>query len=83
MEAVVGSPAFPAVADLPDLAEPGVGGDCVWTPPGPGTVTIEPRITYSVTFWANGYTETLPDYVWSGVPVMLRTGDLTAVNTPG
>ena len=83
VEAVVGSPAFPSVADLPDLAEPGVGGDCVWTPPGPGTVTIEPRITYSVTFWANGYTETLPDYVWSGVPVMLRTGDLTAVNTPG
>ena len=74
---------LPAVPDLPDVANPGVIGACTWSPPGPGTVTITPRITYDVTFWANSYTEALDQYVWTGVPVTYRTGDLTAVNTPG
>lgn len=74
---------LPAVPDLPDIAAPGAGGPCTWTPPGPGEVVIEPRITYEVTFWANGYTEVMPDYVWTGLPVTYVTGDLTAVNTPG
>ncbi|MDO8364797.1 MAG: hypothetical protein Q7V88_18040 [Actinomycetota bacterium] len=73
--------AFPAMPALPELAEPGVNGPCMWTPPGPGTVTIQARITYSVTFWANGYTEPLADYVWTSPPATFATGELSAVNT--
>jgi hypothetical protein len=36
-----------------------------------------------VTFWANGYTETLTDYVWTSAPTVFRTGELAAVNTNG
>ena len=75
--------AFPAVPTLPDQTEPGVNGACMWTPPGPGTVTIQARITYSVTFWANGYTEPLADYVWTSPPAIYRSGELSAVNTNG
>lgn len=71
-------PAFPV---LPDQAEPGSNGPCQWTPPGPGTVTITARITYSITFWASGYTESEPDYTWTSNPTTYLTGDLTAVNT--
>ena len=71
-------PAFPA---LPDQTEPGVNGPCMWTPPGPGSVTFTARITYSVMFWAGGYTEAEPDYVWSSQPRTFATGELTAVNT--
>ncbi|HQZ35114.1 MAG TPA: hypothetical protein PK020_11855 [Ilumatobacteraceae bacterium] len=73
--------AFPAVPTMPDQTEPGVNGACMWTPPGPGTVTIQARITYAVTFWANGYTETLADYVWTSPPATYRSGELSAVNT--
>ncbi|MBI4884618.1 MAG: hypothetical protein HY826_11270, partial [Actinobacteria bacterium] len=73
--------AFPAVPVLPDETAPGVNGDCMWTPPGPGTVAIEARITYNVTFWANGYTEALPDYTWVSPAATFATGELSAVNT--
>ena len=53
----------------------------MWTPPGPGNVTITARITYSVTFWANGYTEPTADYVWTSAPTTFVTGELIAVNT--
>lgn len=71
---------FPARPALPETATPGAGGPCTWTPPGPGTVTIRPTVTYALTFWANGYTEELPDYRWSGPAVTLPTGDLAVVN---
>ena len=73
--------AFPAVPALPDQSEPGVNGNCMWTPPGPGTVTIQARITYDVTFWANGYTEALADYTWVSPAATFATGELSAVNT--
>ena len=73
--------AFPAVPELPEQAEPGVSGDCTWTPPGPGTVTIQARITNSVTLWVSGYTEPMPDYTWLGPPATFRVGELSAVNT--
>ena len=73
--------AFPAVPVLPDQSEPGVNGICMWTPPGPGTVTIQARITYDVTFWANGYTEPLADYTWVSPAATFATGELSAVNT--
>lgn len=73
--------AFPSVPVLPDQSQPGVNGTCMWTPPGPGIVTIQARITYNVTFWANGYTEALPDYTWTSTPATFTTGELSAVNT--
>ena len=73
--------AFPAVPELPDQSEPGVNGNCMWTPPGPGSVTIQARITYDVTFWANGYTDSLPDYTWTSEATTVATGELSAVNT--
>jgi hypothetical protein len=76
-----GPESMPAMPALPDQSTPGVNGACMWTPPGPGTVTIQARITYHVTFWANGYTEAQPDYVWSSAPTTFRTGVLAAVNT--
>ena len=76
-----GTIAFPAVPVLPDQSEPGDNGDCMWTPPGPGAVTIQARITYDVTFWANGYTESLADYTWTSPEATFATGELSAVNT--
>ena len=73
--------ALPAVPVLPEQAEPGVNGPCTWTPPGPGSVTIQARITYRVTFWASGFTEALPDYVWSSAAATFPVGELSAVNT--
>jgi hypothetical protein len=73
--------AFPAVPLLPEQTAPGVNGPCMWTPPGPGSVTVQARVTYHVTFWASGYTETLADYVWTSRPETFRTGELSAVNT--
>src|SRR5687768_7938105 len=76
--------ALPSLPELPDQAEPGPNGPCMWTPPGPGTVTITGRITYTVTFWANGYTQPEDDYVWESEPTTYETGELIAVNTnPG
>ena len=49
--------------------------------PGPGTVTIRARITYNVTFWANGYTERLANYTWSSPPATYQSGELSDVNT--
>lgn len=72
---------FPAMPSLPAQTRPGVNGPCEWTPPGPGTVTIQARIAYHVTFWANGYTEAQPDYVWTSGPATFETGELAAVNT--
>ncbi len=74
---------LPAMPSLPAQSAPGVNGNCRWTPPGPGTVTIQARITYRLTFWASGYTEPLPDYVWTSLPATFRTGELAAVNTNG
>lgn len=74
---------FPAMPALPEQTEPGVNGPCVWTPPGPGTVTITARTTYRVVFWANGYTEPLADYVWTSEPTVFETGELSAVNVNG
>jgi hypothetical protein len=72
--------AFPALPLLPEQTEPGVNGPCEWTPPGPGMVTIQARVGYHVTFWANGFTEAQPDYIWTSQPVTMTTGELTAVN---
>lgn len=71
----------PAMPVLPAQSAPGVNGNCRWTPPGPGAVVIRARISYRVTFWANGYTESLADYVWTSMPTTFRTGELAAVNT--
>ena len=76
-----GDGAFPAFPLLADQTEPGVNGDCTWTPPGPGTVEITARITSSITFWANGFTEADDDYVWTSEPATFVTGELRAVNT--
>ena len=73
--------ALPAFPTLPDQTEPGPNGPCRWTPPGPGRVTITARIRYSITFWASGYTEAEPDYVWTSNPTTFTTGELNAVNT--
>ena len=75
------SVAVPAVPELPEQTAPGVNGPCEWTPPGPGTVTIQALITYTVTLWANNYTEAQPDYAWTSNPVTYDTGELAAVNT--
>jgi hypothetical protein len=75
--------ALPAVPTLPEQTLPGVNGPCMWTPPGPGSVTIQARITHSVTLWANGYTEAQPDYVWTSFPVTHPTGELSVVNVIG
>ena len=79
--AVEGDGALPAFPVLPDQTEPGVNGPCTWTPPGPGEVTITPRIRYTVTFWVNGFTEPDDDYVWTGTATTYDTGELIAVNT--
>lgn len=78
---VASAVAVPAMPTLPPQSAPGVNGSCRWTPPGPGSVVVQARITYRVTFWASGYTETLPDYVWTSLPATFRTGELSAVNT--
>lgn len=71
---------MPAFPDLPDHAAPGVNWWCMWTPPGPGTVTIQARITYDVLFWANGFTEELPEYQWSSPSAQFAVGELAVVN---
>jgi len=72
---------LPAMPVLPAQTTPGVNGRCMWTPPGPGSVVVQARITYRVMFWANGYSEALRDYVWTSAPVTMRVGELAAVNT--
>jgi len=72
---------FSAMPALPEQTEPGVNGACTWTPPGPGTVTVQARVTNTVTLWVSGYTEPMPDYTWLGPPVTFRVGELSAVNT--
>ncbi|HAP75928.1 MAG TPA: hypothetical protein DCR14_07575 [Acidimicrobiaceae bacterium] len=79
--ATANSISFPAMPALPEQTEPGVNGPCMWTPPGPGTVTIQARITYTVTLWVNGYTDAMPDYTWTSPIATYVTGELTAVNT--
>jgi len=76
-----GSTAFPALPTLPEQTAPGTNGPCMWTPPGPGTVTIQATITYHVTLWVNGFTETQPDYTFTGPATTFTTGELSAVNT--
>ena len=80
---VIGAASFPRRPALPTQTAPGVNAPCTWTPAGPGAVTVQARITYRVTFWANGYTEALPDYVWSSAAVVWPTGELAAVNANG
>lgn len=75
--------AFPAMPELPEQTAPGVNGPCLWTPPGAGTVSIQPRITYDVTLWVNGYHEPQPRFTWTGPSVTFATGELAAVNTNG
>lgn len=70
----------PAMPALPELTRPGVNGPCTFTPPGPGTVTVQARITYEVTFWANSYTEAQPDYLFTSLPATFASGELAAVN---
>ena len=72
--------ALPAMPTLPDQAEPNHTEACLWTPPGPGSVTIQARISYTVTLWAGNFTEPHDDYVWTSEPATFVTGDLTAVN---
>ncbi|MGE3589242.1 MAG: hypothetical protein AB7L17_16060 [Ilumatobacteraceae bacterium] len=76
-----GDGALPALPVLPEQTEPGPNGSCMWTPPGPGTVTITAQVTYTITFWAEGYSEPDADYVWTSQPATYVTGELTAVNT--
>lgn len=78
--ATTGSATVPAAPLLPDRSRPGVGGPCRWTPPGPGVVTFTARVTYSIVFWVDGYTEVLDDYVWTSVPATFAVGELRAVN---
>jgi hypothetical protein len=76
-------PAAGVVPTRPALADtqvPGVNGACTWTPPGPGTVTIQARVTYTVTFRANGWTEPEPDEIWTSPPVTYQIGELSAVD---
>jgi hypothetical protein len=73
--------ALPAMPALPEQTTPGVNGPCMWTPPGPGTVTIQARIRYDVTLWVNGYQEPQPTYTYTGPVTAFDTGELTAVNT--
>ncbi|MEI8238666.1 MAG: hypothetical protein WCI22_04540, partial [Actinomycetota bacterium] len=75
------SSALPPLPVLAAQSTPGVNGLCRWTPPGPGSVTIQAIIRYRVTFWANGYTEPERDYFWSSAPTTYRVGELSAVNT--
>lgn len=76
-----GGGAVPAMPRLPDVSRPGVNGPCRWTPSGPGTVVVQARVTYRITFWANGWTEQLPDYVWTSAPATFSVGELAVVNT--
>lgn len=71
---------LPALPQLPEQTEPGVNGACTWTAPGPGSVTIRPRITYTVTFWASGYFAPRPDYVLLGDPTTFPVGEISSVN---
>ncbi|MGB8861525.1 MAG: hypothetical protein WCC60_19880 [Ilumatobacteraceae bacterium] len=73
--------ALPAMPELPEQTEPGTNQPCMWTPPGPGTVTIQARLDYHVTLWANGYTEPQPDYTWTGDTTTFIAGELNIVNT--
>lgn len=79
----VSAVAVPAMPTLPAQTAPGVNGPCMWTPPGPGSVTVQARITYDVTFWANAYVEAQPPYGWSSLPITFATGELAAVNVLG
>ncbi|MGD9997687.1 MAG: hypothetical protein AB7L17_16140 [Ilumatobacteraceae bacterium] len=79
--ATAGGGALPAFPVLPDQTEPGPNGPCMWTPPGPGTVTITAHTTYSITFRADGYSEPDDDYIRDSAPTTFVTGELTAVNT--
>lgn len=76
-----GRGAVPAMPTLPATARPGIGGPCRWTPGGPGKVVVQARVTYRITFWANGWTEQLPDYVWASPPATFSVGELAVVNT--
>jgi hypothetical protein len=73
----------PTMPRLPAQSAPGVNGPCRWTPPGPGNVVVQARVSFAVTFWASGYTETLADYVWTSRAVRYSVGELAAVNTGG
>lgn len=76
-----GMAGLPATPHLPDQAEPNHTGPCTWTPPGPGSVTIQARMTYTVTLWTGQYTASLDDYVWTSEPSTFVTGSApTAVN---
>lgn len=81
--ATIGPNSVPTMPSMPAQSPPGVNGPCRWTPPGPGSVTIQARISFHVTFWANGYTQALADYVWTSASTTFRTGELAAVNTNG
>jgi hypothetical protein len=70
----------PAMPHLPPVALPGVNGSCRYTPPGPGTLTLQAIVTFHVTFWANGYSEAVPDYVLRGSIATYRVGELSSVN---
>jgi len=77
---VVGEGVLPAVPDLAEQTEPGINGRCTWTPPGPGTVTIQARVTFRVVLRASGFTAARPDYTWTSDPATYATGELTSVN---
>lgn len=79
VRAVAGATAMPQPPELPEQSLPGVGGPCRWTPPGPGTATLTARVTYTVVFWVDGWTEQLADYVWTSLPVTFGVGELRAV----
>jgi hypothetical protein len=73
-------PAVPV--NLADFAEPGAG-TCMWTPPGPGKVTVTATVTFGVTFWVSGAGEPQPDYVWKSPATEFKVGELVVVNING
>lgn len=79
--AVAAAGVLPAMPRLPEQTTPGVNGPCMWTPPGPGSVTITARITYTITYSVDGFTMPDDDYTWSSLPAVYDTGELIAVNT--
>jgi hypothetical protein len=75
------TPQRPDDEDLEWSEQLGVIDACAWVPPGSGHVTIQPTIAYDVILLANGSTDAMPTYYYTGPAVTYRTGELIAVNT--
>ena len=76
----VSTVAVPAMPSMPARSTPGVNGACRYTPSVTGWLTVQARVRYRITFWANGYHEASPDYVLAGPIATYRVGELSSVN---